>query len=306
VTLVVSLAAGALVLQVGDRLLTKGGSEWDALANKSVVLLGRDGYACLSYSGAAYIAGIPTDQWLANVISERDTSATGSPAMLVDASLVLNVGPALARVRAAIELEFGSRGARYRPHGIAVEVTGFIGHSRRSPRVRVRPFMQRYYHRGRRHPGLVADELPRHWNWGREYRVGGIGAAWSDAKRALIQELQLPLRRNQDDVESLLASTIRSVRARGNKTVGQHCMSVVMSQHGSVRVRFLPDPNDDDGVVAYTPWVIGHGGLWPPSELYGAQFTFHAGGYDVQFDRIPPTAQRLPAGAHAQKRKEAS
>jgi hypothetical protein len=53
VTLVLDMAVGSMVLHVGDRLLTRDDSPWDPLANKSVVLLGSDGWACLSYSGLA-------------------------------------------------------------------------------------------------------------------------------------------------------------------------------------------------------------------------------------------------------------
>lgn len=56
-------------MQVGDRRLTVGEDVWDPAANKSLVIAPTNGLMMLSYSGVAYIDGIPTDNWLAGKLT---------------------------------------------------------------------------------------------------------------------------------------------------------------------------------------------------------------------------------------------
>lgn len=60
------LSAGyPYALQVTDRLVTKGGSPFDPLANKNIVYVARNAIVSIAYTGLAYIDGIPTDVWIA-------------------------------------------------------------------------------------------------------------------------------------------------------------------------------------------------------------------------------------------------
>ncbi len=123
-TLVMGLIHAPLAFHVGDRLVTnqeKGRREpWDPLANKSVLVLAQNGYMCISYSGLAYINGKPTDQWLAEAASDRQTIPGGRGGLmtLFDTTLMPRIGPALSRVRAAIETDFAKQPLRYRRNGM--------------------------------------------------------------------------------------------------------------------------------------------------------------------------------------------
>src|SRR4051794_23401448 len=71
-TLILSVAGPIGVVQVSDRLTSfvSGGRRrpHDPLANKTVLFLAKDAVAALSYTGKAYLDGIPTDQWMAERI----------------------------------------------------------------------------------------------------------------------------------------------------------------------------------------------------------------------------------------------
>src|SRR5207253_2787336 len=56
-------------LHVSDRLVSKGGTPHDLLANKTVLLRAADGLLALGYTGPAYIEGKPTDTWIAETVS---------------------------------------------------------------------------------------------------------------------------------------------------------------------------------------------------------------------------------------------
>jgi hypothetical protein len=299
-----------MVIHIGDRLLTVGASSWDPLANKSVVLLGLDGFAVLSYSGLAYIDSKPTDQWLAEEVSGREAGPAlrvgSGPPMMFDPSFRPKVGPALARVRTAIDREFGPSGTKHRSKGMRVEATGFIVPRRRSPQRKARPFMHRYSHPGHYHSQLVVDELPRYWDWFRETKLGSVGVVAAEERRALHEDLSAQLAStrltNQDDCERLLVNCIRAVSVTDGR-VGKHCMSIVLGRDGEVRVRFLPDPTDDSSAVAYTPWVVGPGAMWPPSVLEGMLPELGLAGYRVEFARLPPLRASMPLSASSQRRK---
>jgi hypothetical protein len=119
-TLVMSLVHAPLAFHEGDRLITEPDKgrrkKWDPLTNKSVLVLAQNGYMCVSYSGLAYIDGKPTDQWLAEAASGRQTisGVAGGPATLYSTTLMPRIGPALSRIRTAIETDFASQPLQYR------------------------------------------------------------------------------------------------------------------------------------------------------------------------------------------------
>jgi hypothetical protein len=285
VTFVVTLAAGSMVVQVSDRLLTQDRREWDPLANKSVVFLG-------------------TDQWLAETLSERDTAIgpRGAPAIRMDTGFVPRLGPCFARLAEAIDADFGRQPADQRSLGMHVLVAGFLIQDRRSSRPKVRPFMQRYSHHGHDGDQVVRRSSPRYWNWNRDFPLVSIGANPGDARQQAITDLASPGDKNQDDCERILLNYLRSVHAN-DRTVGADCVSIVLSRYGDVRVRFLPEPGSDRGLSAYTPWIVAPGMVIPPSVLAGNLPSVNAGGYTVEFDRVPALAPSDRLEMYGQRRK---
>jgi hypothetical protein len=73
VTLVLTAACPGFVVQVADRRLTlsnrPSAAPYDEFANKTVVYRPTDGVVTMGYSGLAYIDGLPTDEWLVQVLT---------------------------------------------------------------------------------------------------------------------------------------------------------------------------------------------------------------------------------------------
>jgi hypothetical protein len=295
-----------MVLHVGDRLLTADGSSWDPLGNKSVVLLGSDGWASFSYSGLAYVDSKPTDQWLADVLSERPAVPPllpgRGPGIMFGGNFVPRVGPSLARLRAGIERDFSRQPGNLRSLGMNVLVAGFIFRGSRRLNPRPRPFMRRYRHSGLDTSQLEQSDVPRYWDWSRGIRVGSVGVDPGDAKRAALSELGSDGARNQDDCERILVDCVRAV-SRDHDTVGADCMSIVLSSQGNVRVRFLPDPANDSGQAAHTPWILAPGAIVPPMVLTGGLPHLSAGPFLVELDRLPPVPPSGPHTASSQPRR---
>src|SRR3546814_14438190 len=64
-TLVLTAITPRYVVQAADRLLTKGTSVHDTVANKTIIYRTREGVMVLSYSGIAYLGRQPMDEWIA-------------------------------------------------------------------------------------------------------------------------------------------------------------------------------------------------------------------------------------------------
>ena len=312
-TLVLSLVTGPMALHVSDRLLSRGGSPWDPLANKSVIVLGSDGHACISYSGLAYLGSMPTDQWIAEVISNRDlgmrVGREAGSAVRIESRFVPRVGFVFTRLAEAIADRFRNLPADHRAQGLRVLVAGFLIRQPSSTRARARPFMIRYAYD--RHAGgrVTRTELPRYWDWARSLKLGSVGVDPGTAKDHLLATLASPAeggKRDQDDCERLLVDCIRTVSGKqraGMNTVGRDCMSAVLSREGHIRVRFLPDPLNDPGLSAYTPWIVAPGVVWPPSVLSGGLPEIVAGGYRVVFDRLPALTPSSQLNTSSQPRR---
>ena len=95
VTLTLSLATPAYGLHVSDRLVSKAGAPHDPLANKTVVFRATDGLVALGYTGPAFLKCVPTDAWIADVLS--DGSCTGVQASIMHGAFpIRDLGSSLA------------------------------------------------------------------------------------------------------------------------------------------------------------------------------------------------------------------
>ena len=74
----------------GDRLLTTDNNgraeDWDAFSNKSLLVIANGAHVIVSYSGLAFIDSVPTDEWVAGLITRQDF-ATERPPLLHGNSL---------------------------------------------------------------------------------------------------------------------------------------------------------------------------------------------------------------------------
>lgn len=74
VTLLINAVAKNHALHASDRLTTyterRKVKEWDVRANKTIVVVGSDSWIVLAYTGIAYLDGKPTDQFIAEAITE--------------------------------------------------------------------------------------------------------------------------------------------------------------------------------------------------------------------------------------------
>jgi hypothetical protein len=267
VTLVISVATPAFGLHVSDRLVSKAGAPYDPYANKTVVLRAADGVVVMGYSGSAFIDGLPTDMWIADIVS-GGACAESTGAIRIGTFPIRDTGSTLAEL---------SQRLRACPifqamHGTMC-ATGWQWNARRN-RAYCRPVLWVL----NRDSGALrwSQLMPRHLPERRtQFRIYSIGNwplgdnAWSD----LVTRVGAA-GPDVDLVEDMVAAKIREASAMQAGTIGSHCMSVVVKPgvgYPNARVRFLPAaPHlghafDQEVEVAFTPWMIAPDAIHAPA-----------------------------------------
>src|SRR5688572_10844822 len=120
---------------LSDRLTSVRQMRFDPEANKTVIFRARDGIIAISFSGVAFLNGVPTDQWLAHVLRHEDPRTTAE----IDHGAISGQPPArwLSIGEAIRALEQELTVARRHCHAGHVEllISGFQGkRGRRIPR----------------------------------------------------------------------------------------------------------------------------------------------------------------------------
>jgi hypothetical protein len=281
-------------MQVGDRLVTRGGNRFDPIANKNVLYFGPDGIISLGYTGLAYLDDIPTDQWLVEKMTglfyERG-KRTGAlrigriPRWLPIGRTVwalceelnnLFVRPAMRRIAHNTFFEVVGAGWQWRRRGRARPVLLGLIEKQASDRCEL------YY--GARHIG-------------RQY----LFSTTPDANADLLDQLALRTRlrsiRSADEAESVLVDAIRDVASK-TTVVGLNCMSILLPppKFGRARVRYIGVDRvaarielregaiqSTEVPAAFSPWIVGTMGVHAPS-IIGGTFTFNVGDFEVTID----------------------
>lgn len=295
-TLILSHLSRGFVLQVSDRLVTgiqpgKSPSSFDALANKTIIYWARDAIVGMSYTGPAYVGQLPTDDWIAKMLTGFDVSQEfgmrtgplpqwwdiGQATRLLARELrrseiaeqnsnfeLTAVGWQWKNVRRALE-------GRYQPVPMAWGLS--------------KPEAGRFE--------KEVERLPRHWYWnhrtffhasprsnfGKGEQAKMFDRIREETTRGSVPQTNVKV---ADIVEKATLDAVRAVSA-SNPYVGPNCMSVVIAPpHRSalVRVTFFPYEQHTAQLVgksftpatfpaAFSPWIIGQGMILKPAVHMG-------------------------------------
>jgi hypothetical protein len=312
-SVVLTAACRLFTMQVSDRLISTGDQRTDppeyALSNKSIVYLSLNAIVSMGYVGSAYLAGKPTDEWIAEQL-------WGEPLMdrTRDGRVPLRFGPApkLHDIGFAVRaLQKSLESLPPTPHGLSLAITGWQAVRKKGERP---IFVELARKPNERSVSLL--EKPR-W-WGRKGMVVGElgGYLTPEDLKSLAQKLSEAS--NSKDLlqtfEDVLAEAVRNVSAT-NRGVGSNLMSVTIpnSKLGLAYVRFLPSSDHQIEVrvggnaialsASYTPWIIGPGILHPPSVIAGS-YTLNLGGFQIMIHGEEPTGSIK--GLHSSQRRPAA
>lgn len=299
-TLILSIATSGYVVQTSDRLTSKSLrgqiSTHDNLANKTIVYRATDAIASISYSGLAYLNGIPTDSYFADLIWGSCISArsggygpgTGFATRPNSWTVDQCVGALKRAVDAIPQWKIRQAG------GMFVALAGW-----RAAQPNSKPFYIEIYRYGDDSRAMIFG-TKRHWpRIGKTLCFGSIGAAQS---RAQLDEALAPYRPSRSlsmqDAEVAMTGLTRRA-AKRYKTVGPHVLSVLMPDpdKGPIVCHFIPaEPHGAvfasrvqrrEIEVAHTPWVIAPHMFQAPHMAIGHSIA-DLGGIEFHLIGAPP------------------
>ena len=287
-TLILGLMSDRVTLQVSDRLLSANWKPRDPISNKTILYEAPDAIVSMAYTGAAHLSGIPTDEWIAEVIGGCSMQSGGKSAILLTGRLPqwLHIGPTLNLLQERLRKVFKGPSAApsLRDPEFEILVVGWQWRRHKRPRAIIAGI-----HKKRGSCDVSVWRAPRRFAWtGRLYATPGSNLEGSDGK-GLGRSLNAA--RSDDEAESLMASFIGEVSSR-LPVVGADCMSVLIPppRFKTIRVSYIPrkthtaELRGQDGkyvepfVPTFSPWVIGPGGMAAPSIMYG--------GHDVRLGKF--------------------
>jgi hypothetical protein len=296
-TLVLAIATPAYVLQVSDRLTTRNYKypsgrrvvkAHDAAANKTIVYGAKDALVTIGYSGAAYVQGLATDSWLAQVLDADVSRFEEFGNFRAGArNNVLDMGRSIRAIVTAIDQDFMAMPTSKRASGLVIQVIGWQW--KLDKRRFEMPMSYRLSNTGADGATTNIARSQRYWGWERNgWATQVIGDTRFGADKRLFERLSTRTDLLADRVEEIMVDIIREESKRANSTVGPHCMSVLFQlSEPHVRLRFLAGPQHSD-VYGFSPWVLMPAGASAPSVITGGEPSLHFGAVEMVLDRIPP------------------
>lgn len=304
-TLVISKVSRRFVIQVSDRLLTSYGSQlpFDTAANKSIIYFARDAYVAISYSGLAYLEGIPTDEWIGRVLSGDPWDVPcGGPGghfgTRIQAGQEIHakdIGLSIRLLRDQLAAVMQSEPAGHRQYAPQVTISGW----QRGKRA-WRPIL--YYlcdlGEGSYYTGFGWSR--RHgWERGMFYLdfVPRRNPLFPSEVRELDDRFKQP--HTEEGARVLIGDYIRRAADR-SLVVGRDYLSILLPPPGArfIETRYVANGASSSihrsdelniasalgskrpGPVAYSPWVIAPGFVRSPSLLIGSS-SFPIGDFTV-------------------------
>lgn len=296
-TLILSRFSRLFVLQVTDRLVTQAGKPFDAISNKNLVYIARDGILALGYTGVAFLDGIPTDHWMAEKLTGGAIKNPRRPGTLQFGPLAKWCSVGLAEQVLASELNASFSKLTVIPIAkrlpFEIQIVGWQWGRGKRPR----PFLSSIQKRENTSAFILTHSV-RHL--GRNFFVAVSPEANTHfiGKPSLLASLRGI--KCADDAERALAKAIHEASLR-TPLIGPNCMSILLPPPHlrQARIRYIGAPafaqliSASDPArrltfpAAFSPWVIGPGLIHAPSIISGG-FTDNVGGFEVRLEAPEP------------------
>jgi hypothetical protein len=299
-TLILTEASIRYVLQVSDRLLTQGRRQFDPVSNKTIVYLCRDALVSIAYSGRAYLDETPTDQWIAERLTDErfDLSQPG----------FLKIGPPKRSldIGQSIELlktELGSAILRL-PPSVNSPTLHVIAAGWQWGKRQARPIATHIVNLPATPSTFYVEKLPRYWHFEQieenrslrkvYFAIVPTSNPLSHSEQRQTFERLLQANPSPNDSTQVLIDTIRLAASKKPKVVGEDCMCVYLPPPSSrvVEVVFVPRQEQRVAMVgrhyeelpaAFSPWVIGRGLVAAPSIIVGSS-TINLGPFTIKIN----------------------
>jgi hypothetical protein len=290
VTQILSLLTPRYVLQVSDRLVSQRRpgrplTKHDSKFNKHILFMAKDAVVSIGFTGLAYLDNVPTDQWLASVLTNEQPSAPqggpgrGTRFRLFGGRLFPpewpDIGTAMKRLQTRLSIAFPKLRREERQSGLYLTVAGWQGYWRWShdggDLQRLRPVLYKIW--PDRTQTFLLEGLPRYWGWeSHEFRLAAIPKLSPDILATLRTDLSSPPNNILTDevAEGILLAAMRRLSQLPNRGVGADYLSVsiYLPRTPMVRIRYHPE---SFAPGFYTGWLVTPSAVQPPQAIQVSQ-----------------------------------
>jgi hypothetical protein len=208
----------------------------------------------------------------------------------------VDIGAAVKRLAERIDQLFASVPTRDRANGVTLQIVGWKWR-RRNPYEM--PMIWHLLNSGEDGASTQVERSARYWGWeSGQARFDAFGNRQSSPLNDLTTRMSGANKLYADFVEQQMVDTIRAASSVSSGTIGQNCISILMSLSSSnVRVRYFPESPPAVDYEVFTPWLIAPGaGASAPSKLVAGLPSIHLGGLDVEFERFSPLSGHFGSG----------
>ncbi len=232
-TLLIGALANNTAFNISDRLLTqqlsRGGTfvstqTFDDVSNKSIVYMGGNGMFCISFTGTAYINDIPTDRWVAEILSGMSLPEGSNYRYQGDIKKWDNTGMAMRAIIEELNRVWPTLSASQQKGDIGFLVTGWQMVGKRWKTILWGIVGSGTIEKPFRLKSFPSVHSPR------EIGVATAGASISSAEKETLSEkfLEEVKHGTSDSAQKVLTEELRTL-AINRPTVGTDCMGVKMT-----------------------------------------------------------------------------
>lgn len=313
VTIILSLVTGKYAVQVSDRLLTRKAGvryePWDDEANKSVIVLGRDGLFVLGHSGPAHIAGATTDGWIAEVIAGEDL---GANKVHPDFAFSIMSGTSTDRLLASRFPELARRLAQATQAGQLTDrlSIGFVGLRWKSLDKLAWPAYGRIGSDGSQYRYEMS---PQRWGYEEgKFCTGATGHSQTLAQRLLTERFSGADLSSKEDSAAAMIEILRSLPPQ-DPTVGRDCLvTTIQAVPPHVQVKYEQFGTTQMLVqsasgqtmtfkAAWSPWIITPDRLVAPLAMNVPELAFSSSGFDFRIEGVESTGHLSIVGSQPRR-----
>jgi hypothetical protein len=298
-TLILTEASPGYILQVSDRLLTRGRRRrpFDPVSNKTIVYLARDALVSIAYSGNAYLDETPTDQWMAGVLIGKRLEPDDLGGLTIGLrGRRLDIGQSIELLRTELGSAISRLPRSEEPPSLHVVIAGWQWN-----RKHARPIVTHMVTSTASPSFLYVRPLPRYWHFRRMpedksrkplyFTPVPTSNPLSPEEQAKAFE-RLSQAISVDDSTQVLIDTIRLAASKQPQVVSEACMCIYLPppSYRSAQIVFTTPQTQQVAITGkveeelpatFSPWVIGSGLVWAPSIVVGTH-TINTGPFTVK------------------------
>lgn len=291
-TLHLSHTSPIAAMQMSDRLITVSSKKYDSDSNKTLVLIGNNGIASISYCGLAYLNSTPSDNFIAKSLVGTPPPFFGRIPSFGNGTFKnkRSIDQMIYKITEDLEKWF-NYSAKARQQFFWISICGW-----RIRKNYCEPILLSIIKKEKKERFEYIDTPDRRWWLKSESRTNNLPKGYlKENDFAAISSLPtIDSVANADDFirtrKDCFLSIIRRA-AVSSKVVGQDAISVIMPHPAlsanihieldSIQKKTVQDNLLGPIPVTYTPWIIGNSSYLAPSVFSGGEWNYCINGINI-------------------------